>query len=113
MTAIATAERLVIRDDSSYATLWSRLGGGRRPPVDFGREVVAAAAAGPGAGAISMGRAVRRNDSLLIEVVRTVPSADCPSPEASSHPVAVVAFQTGAIKGWGFVEREQVGGCGF
>ncbi len=115
-SGIDTPERLVIRDEAALAALWSRLGTGeRQPPIDFGRELVVVAAAGvkaTGGHSISMGRAILRNDELVVEVTRTAPSPDCMTTQVLTQPVDVVALAAEGVKKWRFAEREEVGGCG-
>ena len=113
-SGIETPQRLVIHDDSAYAALWAKLGGGERPAVDFQNEIVVAAAAGskPSGGyAITIGRAIRQQDSLLVEVVLDVPSPDCTTTQALSQPAKVVAIQSLKAKRVTFLEREKIVGC--
>jgi PrcB C-terminal len=113
-SGIETPQRLVIHDDSAYAALWAKLGGGEMPAVDFQNEIVVAAAAGskPSGGyAITMGRAIRQQDSLLVEVVLNVPSPDCRTTQALTQPAQVVAIQSLKAKRVTFLEREKIVGC--
>jgi uncharacterized lipoprotein YajG len=90
------------------------LGGGERPAVDFQSEIVVAAAAGSkptGGYAITIGRAIRQQDSLLVEVVMNVPSPDCRTAQALSQPTQVVAIQSLKAKRVTFLEREKIVGC--
>jgi hypothetical protein len=113
-SGIETPQRLVIHDDSAYAALWAKVGGGERPAVDFQNEIVVAAAAGsrPSGGyAINMGRAIRQQDSLLVEVVLNVPSPECRTTQALTQPAQVVAIQSLKAKKVTFLEREKIVGC--
>jgi PrcB C-terminal len=113
-SGIETPQRLVIHDDSAYAALWAKLGGGERPAVDFQSEIVVAAAAGSkptGGYAITIGRAIRQQDSLLVEVVMNSPSPDCRTAQALSQPAQVVAIQSLKAKRVTFLEREKIVGC--
>ena len=113
-SGIETPQRLVIHDDSAYAALWAKMKGGERPAVDFQNEIVVAAAAGSrptGGYAITMARAIRQQDSLLVEVVLSVPSPECRATQALTQPAQVVAIQSLKAKRVTFLEREKIVGC--
>jgi hypothetical protein len=82
--------------------------------VDFQNEIVVAAAAGSrptGGYTITMARAIRQQDSLLVEVVLSVPSPECRATQALTQPAQVVAIQSLKAKRVTFLEREKIVGC--
>ena len=113
-SGIATPERLVIRDDSSYARFWTGLGAGERPSVDFSRDVVIVAAAGQqqtGGHGIEVSRVVRAGQGLAVEVVETAPGPGCPATQALTQPVDVIVVPVGDAKTWSFSERTVAQAC--
>jgi hypothetical protein len=113
-SGIVTPERLVIRDDSSYARFWARLGAGTRPSVDFTRDVVIAAAAGQrqtGGHSIAVDQVVRSGDGLAVEVVEVAPGPDCMSAQVVTQPVDVVVVAAADAKTWSFTDRTLAAGC--
>jgi hypothetical protein len=113
-SGIVTPERLVIRDDSSYARFWTGLGAGSRPSVDFSRDVVIVAAAGQqqtGGHGIEVSRVVRAGQGLAVEVLETAPGPGCAVTQALTQPVDVVVVPVGDAKTWSFSERTVAQAC--
>jgi hypothetical protein len=113
-SGVTTPERLVIRDDSSYARFWTGLGAGSRPSVDFTQDVVIVAAAGQqqtGGHGIQVSRVVRSGQGLAVEVVETAPGPGCPVTQALTQPVDVVVVPAGDAKTWSFSERTVAQAC--
>jgi hypothetical protein len=111
---ISTPERLVIRDDSSYARFWQGLGAGARPSVDFTRDVVIAVAAGQqqtGGHGIQVQRVTRSGQGLAVDVVETAPGPGCPVAQTQTQPVDVVAVAAADAKTWSFNDRTVALGC--
>jgi len=111
---ISTPERLVIRDDSSYAKFWQGLGAGTRPSVDFTRDVVIAVAAGQqqtGGHGIAVDRVIRSGQGLAVDVVETSPGPGCQVTQATTQPVDVVAVAAADAKTWSFNDRTVARGC--
>ena len=113
-SGISTPERLVIRDDSSYARFWGRLGAGDRPSVDFTRDVVIAVAAGQrqtGGHSIAVSRVIRAGPGLAVEAVETVPGQGCLVTQTVTQPVDVVVVAAADAKTWSFSDRTVAQGC--
>ncbi len=113
-SGISTPERVVIRDDSSYARFWNGLGAGERPSVDFSRDVVIAVAAGQrqtGGHSIAVGRVVRSGQGLAVEVVETEPGSGCSVTQAITQPVDVIAVAAADAKTWSFSDRKVTAEC--
>jgi PrcB C-terminal len=117
-SGIESAERLVIRDQAELAGVWERLGAedSSPPRVDWERKLVVVAAAGQrptGGHSVSVGRAVVEDDGVLVvEVITTAPARECPTTQALTQPVDVVAVESEGVAKWRFVEREEAGSCG-
>lgn len=113
-TGIGEARRMVIRDANSFAELWSELGTGDRPDVDFTRNVVVVAAAGqrPSGGyEIAIDRVGQADSQLTIQVVETAPGPNCVTTGAATQPVDVVVIPEVAPRGWSFLERKDIRPC--
>lgn len=115
-SGVTAPERLVIRDDSSYARFWARLGpgAGDRPSVDFSRDVVIAVAAGErqtGGYSITVDRVVRSGPGLSIQVVETVPALSCPTSQSITQPVDAVAVGAADARTWSFADKTVAGEC--
>jgi hypothetical protein len=114
-SGITVPQRLVIRDDASYARFWSSLGiGGERPLVDFTRDVVLAVAGGQrstGGYSIAVERVVRTATGAAIEVVETTPGPGCIMTQALTQPVDVVVVAAADAESWEFGERRVEQGC--
>ena len=113
-SGISTPERVVIRDDSSYARFWASLNAGARPAVDFTRDLVIAAAAGQqptGGHSIAVSRVFRSGEGLAVEVVETVPGPGCTTAQVITQPVDVVVVAAADAKTWSFSDRTVAGGC--
>jgi hypothetical protein len=114
-SGISTAERMVIRDDSTYARFWQALGAGERPPVDFSRDVVIAVAAGQrpsGGHAIAVERVAHAGAGMVVEVVETVPGPGCWTTQQLTRPVDVVVVAAADARTWSFSDRTRVQPCG-
>ena len=114
-SGISTAERMVIRDDSTYARFWESLGAGQRPVVDFSRDVVIAVAAGQrpsGGHAIAVERVAHAGAGLVVEVVETVPGPGCWTTQQLTRPVDVVVVAAADARTWSFSDRTRVQPCG-
>ena len=114
-SGISTAERMVIRDDSTYARFWQALGAGERPPVDFSRDVVIAVAAGQrpsGGHAIAVERVAHAGAGMVVEVVETVPGPGCWTTQQLTRPVDVVVVAAADARTWSFTDRTRVQPCG-
>jgi len=113
-SGISTPERVVIRDDSSYARFWANLNAGARPAVDFTRDLVIAAAAGQqqtGGYSIAVERVFRSGEGLAVEVVQTMPGPGCTTAQVITQPVDVVVVAAVDAKTWSFSDRTVAGGC--
>ena len=97
-SGLATARREVIRDQASWARLWSEIHANLAPApglpaVDFAREMLIAVATGmrPSGGfSIEVTRVATRGDRLEIAVLERCPDADAIVTQALTRPVAVV-----------------------
>lgn len=113
-TGVGETRRLVIRDANTWAQLWSELGVGDRPEVDFTRDVAVAVTAGerPGGGyGITVDRVRETNGELTVEVVETTPGPNCITAASPTQPADVVVVPSVTIRSWSFVERKEVRGC--
>jgi hypothetical protein len=113
-TGVREARRLVIRDANAFAQLWSELGVGERPEVDFSRDVVVAVTAGerPGGGyGIAVDRARENNGELTVGVVETTPGPNCITAASPTQPADIVVVPSVTIRSWSFLERKEVQGC--
>jgi protease stability complex PrcB-like protein len=113
-TGVGEARRLVIRDANAWAELWSELGVGDRPEVDFTRDVAVVVSAGerPGGGyQIAVDRVRESNGELSVEVVETAPGPNCITAASPTQPVDIVVVSSLKVRGWSFVERKEVRGC--
>src|SRR6185437_351142 len=113
-SGITAPARLIIREDSSYARLWSELGAGARPSVDFTRDIVIAAAAGQrstGGYSIAVERVTRSGPGLAIEVVESTPGAGCSTAQTVTQPVDVVVVAAADVKTWSFSDQSREAGC--
>ena len=114
-SGLGAPERLVIRDDTTYARFWNRLGaGGERPPVDFSRDAVVVVAGGQrstGGYAIAVDQALRTGSELSLNVVETTPAPGCIMTQALTQPVDVVVLAAGGVESWGFSERMVAQNC--
>ena len=113
-TSIAEPRRMVIRDANGFAQLWSELGAGERPDVDFTQNVVVVAASGErptGGYGIAIDRVSQADGQLTIQVVETTPGPNCVTSGAATRPVDVVAVPAAAVRGWSFLERKEIRSC--
>ena len=113
-SGITGSRRLVIRDPGTWTTVWSEMGAGVRPEVDFGSDLVIAVAAGErstGGHDIEVRNVSRAGDQLRIEVLETYPSSGCTTTQARSQPVDVVMVSAAGVKGWSFIDSRAVGTC--
>ena len=113
-SGIGEARRLVIRDANAFAQVWSELGVGDRPEVDFTQNVVLLAALGqrPAGGyEIAVSRVGQVDGQLNIEVVETAPGPNCVTAGAETQPVDVVIVPAAAPRGWSFLERKEIRAC--
>lgn len=113
-TGIGESRRLVIRDANAWADLWSELGAGDRPAVDFTRNVVVVAAAGQrptGGYEIAVDGVRQTAGELTIQVVETTPGPNCSTTASSTQPVDVVVVPAVKPTSWSFVDRKEVRGC--
>jgi hypothetical protein len=114
-SGISSPERMVIRDDSTYARFWESLGVGQRPVVDFSRDVVIAVAAGQrpsGGHAIAVERVARAGKAMMVEVVETVPGPGCWTTQQLTQPVDVVVVAAADAPEWSFSDRTRSQPCG-
>lgn len=113
-TGIGEARRMVIRDADGFAQLWSELGAGDRPDVDFTRNVVVVVAAGQrptGGYGIAIDQVTQADGQLTIQVVETTPGPNCVTAGAATQPVDVVVIPEVAPRGWSFLERKDIRPC--
>jgi hypothetical protein len=113
-SGITPPARLVIRDDSSYASVWTSLGAGARPAVDFSRDIVIVAAAGQratGGNAIAVERVSRTGDGLAVEVVETNPGPGCMTTQALTQPVDVIVVAAADARTWSFSDQTRSQPC--
>lgn len=115
-SGLGAAERLVIRDDTTYARLWARLAvGGPRPPVDFSRDALVVVAGGQrstGGYSIAVDQALRTGSELSLNVVETTPAPGCVMTQALTQPVDIVVVAAADVRSWGFSERMVAQNCG-
>lgn len=113
-SGIGEARRMVIRDANGFAQIWSELGAGDRPEVDFTQNVVVVAALGPrptGGYEIAISRVGQADGQLNIEVVETTPGPNCVTTGAETQPVDVVVVPGATPRGWSFLERKEIRAC--
>jgi hypothetical protein len=114
-SGLGAAERLVIRDDTTYARLWARLAvGGPRPPVDFSRDAVVVVAGGQrstGGYSIAVDQALRTGSELSLNVVETTPAPGCIMTQALTQPVDIVVVAAADVRSWGFSEQMVAQNC--
>ena len=113
-STIATPERLVIRDEQSWAGFWNRLGAFNRPAVDFTRDVVIAVASGQrssGGYEIAVQRVTRTGNALSIDVVETAPGPTCVTTQALTQPIDVVVVAAADARTWNFNDQTRVNSC--
>jgi PrcB C-terminal len=113
-TGIAEARRLVIRDANAWAELWSELGVGERPEVDFTRDMVIVVAAGQrptGGHEITVDQVTQSDGNLTISVLETSPGPNCMTTASLTQPVDVVIVPAVKTKSWSFLEQKDVRGC--
>jgi hypothetical protein len=113
-TGISEARRLVIRDANAWAELWSELGVGERPEVDFSKNLVVVAAAGQrptGGHEIAVDQVTQAGGVLTISVVETSPGPNCMTTASLTQPVDVVVVPAVEVRSWSFVEQKAVRGC--
>ena len=113
-SGIGEARRMVVRDANAFAQVWSELGAGDRPEVDFTQNVVVVAALGQrptGGYEIAVSHVGQADGQLNIEVVETTPGPNCLTAGAETQPVDVVVVPTAAPRGWSFLERKEIRAC--
>jgi len=113
-TGVRESRRLVIRDANAFGQLWSELGVGERPEVDFTKDVVVAVTAGerPGGGyGIAVGGVRENNGELVVGVVETTPGPNCITAASPTQPADIVVVPSVTIRSWSFLERKEVQGC--
>lgn len=113
-TGIAEPRRMVIRDANGFAQVWSELGAGERPDVDFTQNVVVVAASGEqpsGGHGIAIDRVSLADGQMTIRVVETSPGPNCVTTGAATRPVDVVVVSGAAPRGWSFMERKEIRSC--
>lgn len=113
-TGIAEPRRMVIRDANGFAQIWSELGAGERPDVDFTQNVVVVAASGErptGGHGIAIDRVSQSESQLTIRVVETTPGPNCVTTGGATRPVDVVVVPVAAVRGWSFLERKEIRSC--
>ena len=97
-SGLAAARREVVRDTGSWARLWAEIHKDRSPApplpaVDFGREMLVAAALGtrPSGGfSVAVQKVVVRGDRLDVVVLESCPARDAMVTMALTQPVHVV-----------------------
>jgi len=97
-SGLRTRERLVVRDATEWAALWSRITANVEPApplptVPFEREqliVVASGTKPTGGYAIAVAEVRMEHDALRVVVRETEPGARCVTTQALTAPVAVV-----------------------
>jgi hypothetical protein len=113
-TGIGEPRRMVIRDANAWAQLWSELGAGERPDVDFTQNVVVVVAAGQrstGGYGIAVNEVTQADGQLIIGVVETTPGPNCITTAAATQPADVVVIPVAAPRGWSFLERKEIRAC--
>lgn len=113
-TGVRESRRLVIRDANAFAQLWSELGVGERPEVDFTRDVVVAVSSGerPSGGyGIAVDRVRESNGELTVGVVETTPGPNCITAASPTQPADIVVVPSVTIRSWSFLERKEVQSC--
>lgn len=94
-SGVTTPEHLAIRDAAAWSTLWARIYATQRPvpplpDVDFGKEMVIAAALGTrstGGYNVLVTQATQDASGVHIQVVETSPGPDCITTQALSQPI--------------------------
>jgi len=113
-TGIAEPLREIIQDPNAWAQLWSRLGLGDRPEVDFDKELVVAVASGQqrtGGFIITVDRVTQQQGELAVQVVETSPGPNCMTTSELTQPVEVVAIPRVQFQNQKFVEQKTVSDC--
>lgn len=113
-TGVREARRLVIRDADAWGQLWSELGVGDRPEIDFSRDIAVVVTAGerPGGGyGIAVDRVRESNGVLTVGVVETTPGPNCITAASPTQPTDIVVVPSVTVKSWSFMERKEVLGC--
>jgi hypothetical protein len=113
-STIATPERLVIRDEQSWAAFWNRLGAFNRPAVDFTRDVVIAVASGQrssGGYEIAIQRVTRTGNAVSIDVVETTPGPNCVTTQTLTQPIDVIVVAAADAGTWTFNDQTRVASC--
>jgi hypothetical protein len=107
-SGIEQKSRRIVKSRGEWDTLWRGITGAHRytgpqPGVDFSREMLAVATAGPGSASVPVtsfqGYRIR-SDTLQIYVLLTFPTDDCGAPDDFSHPIVI-----GRVPRWKRVVR--------
>lgn len=117
-SGIPTRQRLVIRDSSTWASMWLDIVGSvspapPTPKIDFASHLVLVAAMGtqPSGGyTIAIDDVRTMNDDVWISVTETLPGDRCAVPAVITAPVSVVAVPRFSGKAT-FVEHTAVHDC--
>jgi hypothetical protein len=101
-TGMTTAQRLVVRDETTWFQVWTQLAGSFRPSptppdIDFTRDAVIVAATGTrsnGAFSITVDDARLYTHDAEITVTEHAPGSNCTVPDVVITPAAVVRVPT-------------------
>ena len=112
-------DRLVIRDEAAWQSVWTQIHAGRTPTpalpaIDFSRQMVVVAAMGTrtsgGYGILFESAHEDAPGGIVLRVLSTSPGKGCVSPAVLTDPVdiAVVAMHPGPVR---FAERSVTRNC--
>lgn len=118
-SGVHTPENVVVRDAAAWSALWQSIHAtiDPKPPlpdVDFGQEMIVAAALGTrntGGYNVLLTQANEDSDGVEIQVLETSPGADCFTTQALTQPIDLgrIARHTGPVR---FVVTQQIMRCG-
>ena len=117
-SGIAEQERIVVRDSTTWARLWPRIGGTHRPramlpAVTFATEMLVVVSMGTrssGGYIIAIDSVAVANDTLHVVVREQSPGPRCGTPAMLSAPVALARVERSALP-VRFATREVVRDC--
>lgn len=117
-SGFTTAERIVVRDSTTWATVWPRIVGSHRPSppvprVDFATEMIVVASMGTratGGYTIAIASVHVVGDSVRVVVREQSPGTRCGTTAALGHPVALARVDR-SERPVAFVTRSAVHEC--
>ena len=111
--------RLIVRDNSAWSTLWTRIVSNHgptpaTPAIDFANEMVIAVAMGTrssGGYTIRIAAVEQRTDDIAVTVVSTSPGRSCGTTAALTAPMDIVRVPRSDLP-VRFIEQATVHDCG-